>query len=260
MNGKCIECKPTALHKRRENRNTVALDADQNQIRRRDIVKVMEGPHAVSCFFLFLRTSLKNLNFRAAPERSSTCIAVSPFSIAACTPRTAASSSARLGTCSWLAAARRMSTTLELWEAWDSCRRASSRPCIHPAVVALEVGLAAAGEDSVLHEIERFWAKPSKSVVDPTREPWESSRMLLRARLAWSCTLRVRRFPSIGITLPLWECPARRAVSPPMDVLRHVLPAMEPRRPATLQPAPRHRWWEARLPTGIRILVLLMVP
>jgi len=48
MNGKCIECKPTALHKRRENRNTVALDADQNQIRRRDIVKVMEGPHAVS--------------------------------------------------------------------------------------------------------------------------------------------------------------------------------------------------------------------
>lgn len=48
MNGKCIECKPTALHKRRENQNTVALDADQNQIRRRDIVKVMEGPHAVS--------------------------------------------------------------------------------------------------------------------------------------------------------------------------------------------------------------------
>lgn len=46
MHGKVIECKPTALHKRRENRNTVALDADQNQIRRRDIVKVMEGPHA----------------------------------------------------------------------------------------------------------------------------------------------------------------------------------------------------------------------
>lgn len=46
MNGKVIECKPTALHKRRENRNTIALDADQNQIRRRDIVKVMEGPHA----------------------------------------------------------------------------------------------------------------------------------------------------------------------------------------------------------------------
>lgn len=48
MQGKVIECKPTALHMRRENRNTIALDADQNQIRRRDIVKVMEGPHAVS--------------------------------------------------------------------------------------------------------------------------------------------------------------------------------------------------------------------
>lgn len=48
MHGKVIECKPTALQKRRENRNTIALDADQNQIRRKDIVKVMEGPHAVS--------------------------------------------------------------------------------------------------------------------------------------------------------------------------------------------------------------------
>uniref|UniRef100_A0A0A1WN47 Transcription elongation factor SPT5 n=1 Tax=Zeugodacus cucurbitae TaxID=28588 RepID=A0A0A1WN47_ZEUCU len=46
MHGKVIECKPTALHKRRENRNSIALDADQNQIKRRDIVKVMEGPHA----------------------------------------------------------------------------------------------------------------------------------------------------------------------------------------------------------------------
>lgn len=45
MHGKVIECKPTALQKRRENRNTVALDADQNQIRRRDIVKVTAGPH-----------------------------------------------------------------------------------------------------------------------------------------------------------------------------------------------------------------------
>lgn len=46
MHGKVIECKPTALHKRRENQNTVALDSEQNQIRRRDIVKVLEGPHA----------------------------------------------------------------------------------------------------------------------------------------------------------------------------------------------------------------------
>jgi hypothetical protein len=48
MHGKVIECKPTALQKRREHRNTIALDAEQNQIRRKDIVKVMEGPHAVS--------------------------------------------------------------------------------------------------------------------------------------------------------------------------------------------------------------------
>lgn len=46
MHGKVIECKPTALQKRRENRNTMALDADQNSIRRKDIVKVLEGPHA----------------------------------------------------------------------------------------------------------------------------------------------------------------------------------------------------------------------
>lgn len=44
--GKVIEVKPTALQKRRENRNTTALDADQHAIRRKDIVKVMEGPHA----------------------------------------------------------------------------------------------------------------------------------------------------------------------------------------------------------------------
>lgn len=46
MHGKVIECKPTALQKRRENQNTVALDSEQNQIRRKDIVKVLEGPHA----------------------------------------------------------------------------------------------------------------------------------------------------------------------------------------------------------------------
>lgn len=46
MHGKVIECKPTALQKRRENQHTIALDSEQNQIRRRDIVKVLEGPHA----------------------------------------------------------------------------------------------------------------------------------------------------------------------------------------------------------------------
>lgn len=46
MHGKIIESKPTALQKRRENRNTIALDSEQNQIRRADIVNVLEGPHA----------------------------------------------------------------------------------------------------------------------------------------------------------------------------------------------------------------------
>lgn len=45
MHGKVIESKPTALQKRRENRNTVALDSKTNQIRRRDIVSVQDGPH-----------------------------------------------------------------------------------------------------------------------------------------------------------------------------------------------------------------------
>jgi transcription elongation factor SPT5 len=45
MNGKVIECKPTALQKRRENHNAVALDYEQNQLRKKDIVKVVEGPH-----------------------------------------------------------------------------------------------------------------------------------------------------------------------------------------------------------------------
>lgn len=44
--GKVIECKPTALQKRRENRSTFALDVSQNQIQRKDIVNVLEGPHA----------------------------------------------------------------------------------------------------------------------------------------------------------------------------------------------------------------------
>lgn len=48
MHGKVIECKPTALQKKRENFNAVALDFEQNQLRRKDIVKVIEGPHTVS--------------------------------------------------------------------------------------------------------------------------------------------------------------------------------------------------------------------
>nr|XP_037877730.1 transcription elongation factor SPT5 isoform X2 [Bombyx mori] len=46
MQGKVIECKPQALQKRRENRFTVALDSEENTIQKRDIVKVIDGPHA----------------------------------------------------------------------------------------------------------------------------------------------------------------------------------------------------------------------
>ncbi|KAG6441108.1 hypothetical protein O3G_MSEX001682 [Manduca sexta] len=46
MQGKVIECKPQALQKRRENRFTRALDSEENTIQKRDIVKVIDGPHA----------------------------------------------------------------------------------------------------------------------------------------------------------------------------------------------------------------------
>ncbi|KAM3957705.1 transcription elongation factor subunit Spt5 [Aphomia sociella] len=46
MQGKVIECKPQALQKRRENRFTMALDSEHNSIQKRDIVKVIDGPHA----------------------------------------------------------------------------------------------------------------------------------------------------------------------------------------------------------------------
>jgi len=59
MHGKVLECKPTALQKRRENRNTIALDSDHNQIRRKDIVTVIEGPHAVRIICNYF--SIKNL-------------------------------------------------------------------------------------------------------------------------------------------------------------------------------------------------------
>lgn len=48
MNGKVVEVKPQALHKKKEYRNTIALDSDQQTIQRRDIVKVIDGPHSVS--------------------------------------------------------------------------------------------------------------------------------------------------------------------------------------------------------------------
>lgn len=46
MQGKVIECKPQALQKKRENRFTVSLDSEQNNIQKKDIVKVVDGPHS----------------------------------------------------------------------------------------------------------------------------------------------------------------------------------------------------------------------
>ncbi|CAK9801062.1 Transcription elongation factor SPT5 [Anthophora quadrimaculata] len=46
MHGKVIEARPQGLTKRRENRNAVALDSQQNTIQKKDIVEVVDGPHA----------------------------------------------------------------------------------------------------------------------------------------------------------------------------------------------------------------------
>ena len=46
MNGKVVSMKPAALQKKRENRNAVALDSEQNAIQVRDIVKCIDGPHS----------------------------------------------------------------------------------------------------------------------------------------------------------------------------------------------------------------------
>lgn len=46
MTGKIVAVKPASLVKFRENRNSIALDMHQDQIKRRDIVKVVDGPHS----------------------------------------------------------------------------------------------------------------------------------------------------------------------------------------------------------------------
>ena len=46
MHGKLVSIKPSALQKKRDNRNAVALDSEQNPIQNRDIVKVIDGPHS----------------------------------------------------------------------------------------------------------------------------------------------------------------------------------------------------------------------
>ncbi|XP_078367088.1 LOW QUALITY PROTEIN: transcription elongation factor SPT5-like [Oculina patagonica] len=46
QHGKVIQVKHQAVGRRRENKNAVALDSEQNTVQVRDIVKVIEGPHA----------------------------------------------------------------------------------------------------------------------------------------------------------------------------------------------------------------------
>ena len=46
MHGKIVDAKPGSLIKYRENKNTIALDSQQNTIKRKDIVKVVDGPHS----------------------------------------------------------------------------------------------------------------------------------------------------------------------------------------------------------------------
>ncbi|KAJ8965744.1 hypothetical protein NQ314_003922 [Rhamnusium bicolor] len=46
MHGKVVECRPGSLQKRRLNRYTAALDSYRNNLHRRDMVKVIDGPHS----------------------------------------------------------------------------------------------------------------------------------------------------------------------------------------------------------------------
>lgn len=46
MHGKIVQATPAGLIKYNENRNTTALDMYQDSIRRKDIVKVVDGPHS----------------------------------------------------------------------------------------------------------------------------------------------------------------------------------------------------------------------
>ena len=41
-----MSVRPAALQKKRENKNAVALDSEQNSIQKKDIVKVIDGPHS----------------------------------------------------------------------------------------------------------------------------------------------------------------------------------------------------------------------
>lgn len=70
MHGKVVECRPGSLQKRRLNRFTAALDSYRNSLHRRDMVKVIDGPHNGfsgeikhlyrNFAFLYSRTYLQN--------------------------------------------------------------------------------------------------------------------------------------------------------------------------------------------------------
>ena len=47
MFSKVVTIKPAAISKKRDARNALALDAENNNISVKDIVKVIDGPHSV---------------------------------------------------------------------------------------------------------------------------------------------------------------------------------------------------------------------
>ena len=61
-----VSVKQTAITKKKDSRNAVALDSENNNIQVKDIVKVIDGPHSVSpCSgrgrqLVDLRTSIYN--------------------------------------------------------------------------------------------------------------------------------------------------------------------------------------------------------
>ena len=43
-----VTVKPQAVNRKKDSRHAVALDAEQNNLQVKDIVKVIDGPHSVS--------------------------------------------------------------------------------------------------------------------------------------------------------------------------------------------------------------------
>lgn len=59
MSGKLVEAKPQSLNKKKEHRNTIGVDALGSSIQRKDIVKVIDGPHTVILPFVYIYKSTK---------------------------------------------------------------------------------------------------------------------------------------------------------------------------------------------------------